>query len=69
MLLFVDFFYSLELGNPGKGQNFTGNPRAIFFLFWQFFSTCEKITQFLRCGKYQGGKIQVRPFGFLLQIF
>jgi hypothetical protein len=25
--------------------------------FWQFFSTCEKITQFSRCCKYQGGKI------------
>jgi len=29
----------------------------IFFFFWQFFSTGEKITQFLRCCKYQGGKI------------
>ena len=31
------------------------------------FLTSEKIAQFLRCGKYQGGKIYVRPFGFLLQ--
>ena len=30
---------------------------ANFFFFWQCFSTCKKITQFLRCGKYQGGKI------------
>ena len=27
----------------------------IFFWFWQFFSTCEKITQFLRFCKNQGG--------------
>ena len=26
-------------------------------LFWQFFSTCEKITQFLEFCKYHGGKI------------
>jgi hypothetical protein len=25
------------------------------FFFQQFFSTCEKITQFLSFGKYQGG--------------
>jgi hypothetical protein len=30
---------------------------AFFFFFWQFFSTCEKITQFLEFCKYQGGKI------------
>jgi hypothetical protein len=28
-----------------------------FFSFCQFFSTCEKITQFLEFCKYQGGKI------------
>ena len=26
-------------------------------IVWQFFSTCEKITQFLEFCKYQGGKI------------
>jgi hypothetical protein len=31
--------------------------RNFFFFFWQFFSTCEKINQFLRCCQYQGGKI------------
>ena len=29
----------------------------IFFYFWHFFSTCEKITQFLEFCKDQGGKI------------
>ena len=29
----------------------------IFFIFWQIFSTCEKITQFLEFCKDQGGKI------------
>ena len=29
----------------------------IFFNFWHFFSTCEKITQFLEFCKDQGGKI------------
>ena len=28
-----------------------------FIFFWQFFSTCEKNTQFLEFCKYQGGKI------------
>ena len=37
-------------------------------IFWQFFSTCEPITQFLEFCKYQGGKIYVKPFEFLLQI-
>jgi hypothetical protein len=31
--------------------------RCNFFFFWQFFSTREKITQFLEFCKYQGGKI------------
>ena len=35
----------------------------IFFLFWQNFSTCEKITQFL---VFRGGKILVKPFGLKL---
>ena len=29
----------------------------IFFIFCHFFSTCEKITQFLEFCKDQGGKI------------
>ena len=29
----------------------------ISFYFWHFFSTCEKITQFLEFCKDQGGKI------------
>ena len=29
----------------------------IFWHFWHFFSTCEKITQFLEFCKDQGGKI------------
>ena len=29
----------------------------IFLIFWHFFSTCEKITQFLEFCKDQGGKI------------
>ena len=29
----------------------------IFFIFCHFFSTCEKITQFLEFFKDQGGKI------------
>ena len=32
-----------------------GGPAQFFFFFWQFFSTCEKITQFLSFGKCQGG--------------
>jgi hypothetical protein len=33
-----------------------GGPAQFFFCnFLQFFSTCEKITQFLSFGKYQGG--------------
>ena len=35
----------------GEGRVF------IFFHFWLFFSTCEKITQILEFSKYQGGKI------------
>jgi hypothetical protein len=38
------------------------------YFFWQFFSTFEKIIQFLEFCKYQGGKIYVKLFGFLLQI-
>ena len=34
-----------------------GGPAQLFYFFGQFFSTCEKITQFLRCCQYQGGKI------------
>ena len=37
-----------------RGWRWTG---AIFCFFWQFFSTCEKIIQFLEFCKYQGGKI------------
>ena len=29
----------------------------IFFHFWHFFSTCEKMTQYLEFCKDQGGKI------------
>ena len=29
----------------------------IYIFFWHFFSTCEKITQFLEFCKDQGGKI------------
>ena len=32
-----------------------------------FFSTCEKIPQFLEFCKDQGGKIYVKPFGLNLQ--
>ena len=38
------------------------------FFFGNFFSTCEKINQFLEFCKDQGGKIQVKPFGLKLQI-
>ena len=34
-----------------------GGPGQFFIFFWQFFSTCEKITQILEFSKYQGGKI------------
>ena len=33
----------------------------------QFFSTCEKIIQFLEFWNYQGGKTYVKTFGILLQ--
>ena len=39
----------------------------ILFILCHFFSTCEKITQFLEFCKDQGGKIQVKPFGLKLQ--
>ena len=34
-----------------------GGPGQFFLFFWQYFSQCEKITQFLEFCKYQGGKI------------
>ena len=34
-----------------------GGPGQIFLFFWQFFSTCEKITQILEFSRYQGVKI------------
>ena len=44
------------LGTKGKQFVQGGEGRCKFFyFFWQFFSTCEKITQFLRFCKYQGG--------------
>ena len=45
-----------------------GWPGILFFsIFCHFFSTCEKITQFLEFCKDQGGKILVKPFGLKLQ--
>ena len=45
-----------------------GRPGILFLSFFViFFSTCEKITQFLEFCKDQGGKIQVKPFGLKLQ--
>jgi hypothetical protein len=40
-----------------------GGPVFKFFILCHFFSTCEKITQFLEFCKDQGGKIQLKPFG------
>ena len=39
----------------------------IFLFFWHFFSTCEKITQFLGFCKIKVAKL-VKPFGLKLQI-
>ena len=49
----------LPCGPPKENNLLMGGRTGIFFLlfFWQFFSTCEKITQFLEFCKYQGGKI------------
>ena len=52
----------IQMSSSGGG----GRPEQIY-IFLQFFSTCEKMTQFLEFCKYQGGKIQVKPFVFLLQ--
>ena len=43
-------FFSL-LAHGGEARVF------IYFYFWHFFSTCEKIIQFLEFCKDQGGKI------------
>ena len=46
-------------GPPKEKKLLMGGRTGIFFLlfFWQFFSTCEKITQILEFCKDQGGKI------------
>ena len=50
-----EHYYSVYRANlrarGGVGRYF------IFFIFCHFFSTCEKITQFLEFCKDQGGKI------------
>ena len=53
---FVQFFFLW--GTKGKkiAQGEEGRSNFILF-FWQIFSTCEKITQFLEFCKDQGGKI------------
>ena len=57
------FFFSwspkgsfFPFGTPKEKKLLMGG-RPGFLFFWQFFSTCEKITQFLEFCKYQGGKI------------
>ena len=48
IIVCIDLFLELMGGRAGF---------LFFFYFWHFFSTCEKITQFLEFCKDQGGKI------------
>ena len=48
IIVCIELFLKLMGGRPGF---------LFIFYFWHFFSTCEKITQFLEFCKDQGGKI------------
>ena len=62
----TDYAHLITTGTPGFSDLPTalmcssgggGGPAQKKIFFGQFFSTCEKITQFLEFCKYQGGKI------------
>ena len=50
-------FFSLWYPKGKKFAQGVEDRGNFFYFFWQFFSTCEKITQILEFSKYQGGKI------------
>ena len=51
-----EHYYSVYRANlRAHGGGRTGF--LFFFYFWHFFSTCEKIIQFLKFCEDQGGKI------------
>ena len=69
--LWFHFFYFSD--RPIKNTRFAIKNQMDIKLEWtligtKFQKSFHKITQFLEFCKYQGGSIQVRPFGFLLHI-